>query len=469
MEQQNDRDSNGFNRREFIQNTTSFGALMMLMGGVPLYAQETNAPTSETHYSTASPPVNFAVIGCGVWGREILRILSLLPNAPVVAICDNYEAAMRRVKESAPQAEAFADYHKLLEKKEVEAVIVATPSHLHREIVEAALAAGKHVYCEAPIASTVEDAQAIAKAAKAAVKVNFQSGLQMRSDPQRNFIVPFIRSGALGKHLFARSQWHKKESWRRTAPTPEREKVLNWRLNAATSPGLVGEIGIHQLDLVMWMLNQKPRAVTGWGRTLAWNENDDRDVADTVQAVFEFPDGANYFSEYTLGNSFDLGYEMLYGTNSAVMMRVDAVDGSKAWLFEEVDSPLFGWEVYARKEQFYKETGIALVADASKLQKQAKAGQPPPPAKTSLQSAFEAFITNCGLVASELKSYASKFDYDADEFRQILDKLKQTKSWQPAASWQEGFEATALALKANAAVMKGKGNRIEIEKSLFEV
>jgi len=159
--------SGEFNRREFLQNAASFGAMMALMGGVPLHAEETNAVSDETHYSTVSAPINCAVIGCGAQGREILKTLSLLPNAPVVAICDTYEAAFRRVKESAPNAETFTDYHKLLEKKEVQAVIVATPSHQHREIVEAALAAGKHVYCEAPLAVTIDDARAIAKAAGA--------------------------------------------------------------------------------------------------------------------------------------------------------------------------------------------------------------------------------------------------------------------------------------------------------------
>src|ERR1039457_3800730 len=233
MEQnENNPGSTGFNRREFIQNAASFSALMALMGGVPLYAEEkseTNSEAAPTKYSTVSAPVNCAVIGCGPWGREVLQTLSLLPNAPVVAFCDSYEPGLRRAKEAAPEAESFTDYHKLLEKKEVQAVIIVTPSHLHRDAALAALAAGKHVYCEAPLATSLDDARAIAKAAKAAVKVNFQAGLQLRSDPQRHFLIPFIRSGATGKNIISRAQWHKKESLRRTAPTPEREQAINWR------------------------------------------------------------------------------------------------------------------------------------------------------------------------------------------------------------------------------------------------
>ena len=468
--------ANEFDRREFIQSAASFGAMMALMGAVPLRAEETNAATGETHYITAPTPLNCAVIGCGAWGREILHTLSLVEYrpenqpavalAPVMAICDNYEGAFRRAKEAAPNAETFTDYHKLLEKKEVQGVIVATPSHQHREIVEAALAAGKHVYCEAPLASSVEDARAIARAAKAAFKVNFQTGLQMRADPGRHFLLPFIRSGACGKNVYARSQWHKKDSWRRTAPTPEREQALNWRLHAATSAGLVGEAGIHQLDLINWLLNRRPTAISGSSRTALWN--DGRDVADTVHAVYEYADGMNYFQHCTLANSFDASYEVLYGTDSAVMMRTDSKDQvNRQWLFKEVDSPLLGWEVYARKEQFYQETGITLMAGASKLQKAAKTGQALPPEVTPLQQSLAAFITNSGVVAKGVENFTSNYGEDADALRDYLASPTETKARRAAANWQDGLEATVLALKANEAAAKGQ--RIVIDKAWLEV
>src|SRR5258705_83552 len=80
-----------------------------------------------------------------------------------------------------------------------------------------------------------------AVAAREAKTSFFQSGLQMRSDPQRLFLLPFIRSGALGKSFMARAQWHKKTSWRTASSNPEQEKLLNWRLSKETSLGLIGE------------------------------------------------------------------------------------------------------------------------------------------------------------------------------------------------------------------------------------
>src|ERR1700757_4964214 len=86
-----------FNRRDFLRRTSSFGAMMALMGGVPLRAEDKPAADSgTTSYSTVSAPVSCGVIGCGLWGREILQNLAQLPNAPVVAVCDTYEPFLRK-------------------------------------------------------------------------------------------------------------------------------------------------------------------------------------------------------------------------------------------------------------------------------------------------------------------------------------------------------------------------------------
>ena len=356
-EKQAEKGQTDYNRRDFIKGATSFSSMMLLMGGIPLEAKaEDKAPDAqpkETGFSTDDRPVTSAVIGCGARGKEILQTLAVYthsktkqPLAPVAAICDIYKPYMNKVKDLAPQAEAVEDYRKVLEMKNVETVIVATPTHMHREIVVAALQAGKHVYCEAPIATTIEDAKAIAQAAKAAQKVNFQSGLQMRADPGKKFVLDFVHSRAVGTPVMGRSQWHKRTSWRKAGSTPERDKALNWRLDSSTSIGLAGEIGIHQLDLMSWMLGAKPQAITGFGSILDPNlAQDGRDVADTIQCVLHFPGKVNSFFDCTLANSFDSEYDMLYGNGAAILFRPEAFGEpytpAKAWLFEEVDSQTF--------------------------------------------------------------------------------------------------------------------------------
>ncbi|MGC8742687.1 MAG: Gfo/Idh/MocA family oxidoreductase [Verrucomicrobiia bacterium] len=446
-------------RRNFLQGT-SIAALMAMLGGIELKPAEQAQQTAQPQEAAKKGnPVNCALIGCGVWGREILTTLSQIPTAPVVAICDNYEPMLNRSKKLAPNAEPFTDYKKLLEKKEVQAVIVATPTHLHKDIVIDALKAGKHVYCEAPLANTVEDAQAIAKAAHEAVKVNFQAGLQLRSDKQRHFLLQFIRSGAAGTPIKARAQWHKKESWARVSPNPDRQKDTNWRLYKDTSTGLIGEIGIHQIDELLWFMLAKPKSVTGFGGILF--HKDDREIADTAQAIFQFGTGMTLNYEATLGNSFDSDYEMLYGSDAAIMVR-----GPKAWMFKEADAPLLGWEVYAKKEEFYKESGIVLRADATKIIAHTEGASKDSSGPTPLYQALDAFVYNCDMIASAVEDFSSSFNVkDTEALRKYLNEELKNKAL--AATAEDGLIATVYAIKANEAVEKG--TKIEFQKDWFKI
>jgi len=446
------------NRRDFIKGS-SFATIATLLGGVPLVAQTGAKEESATNYSTGPAfTLKCGVIGLGSWGREIVETLSRLREAEVAAICDTYAPFLRRVGRSAPNAKQLNDYRQMLDDSEIKAVIVATPSHKHKDIVLAALQAGKHVYCEAPLAHSMADARAIAQAAQATPKAYFQSGLQFRSDPQRLFLLPFIRTNAVGTFLSVRAQWHQKTSWRAISPTAERDRELNWRLDRETSPGLIGELGVHQLDAAAWFLKALPAAATGFGGVLHWK--DGRAVPDTVQSVVQFPRGVNFVYDATLGNSFDAEYEMYYGTDAAVMIREN-----KAWLFKEVDSPLLGWEVYARKDTFYKETGIALVANASKTTgpTDTKAGSVDV-TKTTLRFALEAFLINANEVTTGVEDFVSIFGGDD---KTALAQHVEGLSLMPAATYLDGYQATVMALKANEAILGG--TELEYRNEWFEL
>jgi predicted dehydrogenase len=446
-------------RRDFVK-TSSFAAAMAALGGVPLMAK---AQIDAAAAAAAGPKLKCALIGAGVWGREILTTLARFPKADVTMICDHYasEGFQRRFKETTPNAEIVVDYKKVLENKDVQAVLIATPTHQHKEIVLDALKAGKHVYCEAPLAHTIEEAREIARAARDNPRSYFQAGLNLRSDPQRKFLLPFVRIGATGQNIKTRAQWHKKTSWRRTAPNAERETELNWRLRKEVSTGLVGEVGSQQIDTMNWFLNKRPVQVTGFGGILFWQ--DGRDVEDTAQAVFQYADGSTFNYEACIATSFDSEYEILYGSDAAIMLR-----GNKAWLFKEADSPLLGWEVYARKEQFFGETGIALVANATKSTTTAQSKGQDEAAYTdpALYFALEAFLANTDLIANAVEDFVSTFDpKDTKALKEYLAGLQKNKL--PAATYMDGFEAAVLAIKANEAVVKK--TTLKFEKEMFEI
>jgi predicted dehydrogenase len=442
-----------FNRRNFLKNT-SLATVMAMMGGVELRAEDAPKPAASGEKPATEipvgPPVKYGVIGLGSWGREILGELARLPNAPVLAICDTRKAAFRRAADIAPKAEQFKDYQSLLASPNVEAVVIATPTPEHREMALAALQAGKHLYCEAPLANTIEDAKAIARAARDATKVVFQPGLQERSHPHRHFVLPYIRSGVLGENIMVRAQSHQNKSWESTP----------WRLDKATSTGLMGEVAIHQIDAVTWFLRARPTAITGFGSLLC--RKGDGEIADTVQGVFEYPGDVRFMYDATLCNSFDKDYEMYYGTQSAIMVR-----DAKGWLFYESNAELGGWVVYARKDTFYEETGIALMADATKqttIGTSATAGNATAPF-TPLHYALEAFTSNVGLIAPAVKDFVDLFG-DSDP-KGLAEARKAVKLYGHAANWQDGLDATILAIKANEAVVARK--KITLEKELFDI
>jgi predicted dehydrogenase len=412
-------DDNNVTRRELL----GLGAMGALLGlGTYAHAAElTPAPTFEDPEVPATP-VTVAIIGLGERGRELLTSLSYLAGVTVAHICDSYPAAQKRAQELAPKAAFTADYKTVLSDAKVQGVFIATPTHLHKQIVTDALAAGKHVFCEAPLAHTADEAKAIAQAALAAPKLIFQSGLQSRTNPQHSHVKHFVDGRVLGDAVArCQSSWNKKSNWRRAAATPERERELNWRLSKATSGGLISEVGIHQVDVASWFLRAYPTSVTGFGSVGTWK--DGREVADTISAVFEYPNGTRLTYDATLGSSFGGTYEQFQGTAATVLLR-----GTRAWMFKEADAEALGWEVYASREKVGDETGIMLVADASKLLalgKEPGKNMDTDPKRNPLYFTCEAF-------------------------------LNAIRTGKPNGSGaKEGYAATVVALKANEAITGG--------------
>ena len=416
----------GMDRRDFLKGIAA-GAVVLLTADRLLAAEESAEP------AFSGPAVKIGVIGLGQWGKDLVSTLSKMPSAQVTAICDNYEAYVKRAVKIAPNAATFDDYRKLLESKGVEAVVIATPTHQHKQIVLEAIQAGKHVYCESPLAASIEDAKAIAQAGKASKQV-FQAGQQGRSNLLYTHVEKFVRTGALGKPAQAYAQNNKKQSWRRMAPDPEREKIVNWRLSKETSPGIIGEVGIHQIDLANWYLAGLPTAVTGFGSLINWA--DGRDVPDTVQCVIEYPNDIRMVFTSTLVSSFSNEYTLFQGSDSSLALREN-----RGWMIKEADSPLLGWEVYARKEICFDEANaICMIADATKILKDGKEPgkeENIPPTKEAIYLALEGFTKSvrgggkvaCGAV--------------------------------------EGYQAAVAALKANEAI--NANTRVTIDKSLYEV
>ncbi|MEP6757533.1 MAG: Gfo/Idh/MocA family oxidoreductase [Chthonomonadales bacterium] len=448
-------------RRDFLKGLTLTSIGMGLTGAEELAAHAQAAPQTPTFDDELKGrQVNCAVIGMGARGKEIVSGLSKMTDkfVKVSYICDTFAAPafVKRAQVIAPDAKFEQDYKKVLADKAVEAVFIATPTHKHRQIALEAIAAGKHVYLEAPIAHTVDDAKAIAQAAQSSTTV-FQAGLQYRCNAQALHVRDFMDSAAIGKPAGGRAQFHERKSWRLDWPTPERASELNWRLDKNISTGLAGEVGIHQIDCANWYFKQLPTAISGFSHIAEYN--DGRTVPDTVQLVLEYPNGVHFLYDATLTNSFDGQYELYYGSESAVMLR-----DLRAWMFREGDAPLLGWEVFARKDPMSIGSvenktglligaGIALVANATK---QLALGKEPgkvgtDTSKSALYLSTRQFLSS---VRTGKRSWAK-------------EPSKDHPSPPLVPGPKEGYIATVIAIKANEAVMSG--TRVVLDKELFNI
>jgi predicted dehydrogenase len=223
--------------------------------------------------------IRVAVIGAGNRGAFLLKHTLAIPGVKVVAVCDlepeRLEAAAR-----AAGAAAYTDFRRMLdERKDIDAVIIATPVDTHKMISIAALEVGKHVYCEKPMAATVEDAQLMRVAARGAKGI-FQAGFQLRHDPNRAAAVQHILSGAAGKVLFCQGYRHTGDLPRNTA----------WYFDRNRSGDNIVEQACHILDLFRWAIGQDPvRAFGSGGVSLYKDTPPGRTTMDNYVVVYEFP------------------------------------------------------------------------------------------------------------------------------------------------------------------------------------
>jgi predicted dehydrogenase len=279
------------------------------------------------HAQTLANPVNYGFIGSGRQGCNHLKHLSTISRGRCAVICDIYPANLKKGVETIGNNPETVpdDYRRVLDRKDIEAVFIVTPYHLHVSMVLDALSAGKHVFVEKVMAKTEEEILQVIAAANANPKLVLQVGLQRRYSTIYQVAMQMVHSGALGKVQFIRAQWHRNGSWKIPVPNPSLERLLNWRVYREYSGGLMAELGSHQVDVADWAFQSEPVAVSGVGGLDYWK--DGRDIFDNVSVVFEYPEGHKFvftsicnnahldFSEVIMGDEGTI--EITLGNNSA--------------------------------------------------------------------------------------------------------------------------------------------------------
>jgi len=228
-----------------------------------------------------------AMIGVGNRGSFLLSAVMKQPDARVVALCDIKPDRLDKAATVAAKdnPSTTSDWHKIIERKDIDAVYIATPPYLHAEMAIAALKAGKHVYCEKPIGTTPASIRELIKTAKASKKI-FMPGQQLRSMIQLQDAVKKIQDGVIGDILFVKAQRHA------SADLPYDGPSGDWYYNFAKSGGYLVEQSVHNLDLCNWVIGQHPTRAAGFGGiNLHKDEPKGRDIYDHQSITYDYANG----------------------------------------------------------------------------------------------------------------------------------------------------------------------------------
>ena len=272
--------------------------------------------------------IKLGVIGTGDRGTGLAHLLRQVPDMELVACCDIIPSRLENAMQYASSgAKAYKDYRSVLDDKNVDAVIIATPFSMHADMAVDALGAGKHIYCEKTLAYGFEATQRLVKAARGSKKI-FQTGHQYHSSRLYHKAFQLIHSGYLGEISAFECQWNRNGNWRREVPASNLERMINWRMYREYSGGLVAELCSHQIDFANWVLDEHPEKITGFGGIDYWK--DGRETYDNIHLVMEYPSGVNAkYTCLTTNSKDDYKIEVLGKKGSLVITY------NQAWIYSE--------------------------------------------------------------------------------------------------------------------------------------
>jgi len=286
-------------RRHFVQTSVAAaaGVAASVSGGKALGANE---------------KIRIGVIGTANRGGQDIEATLPHADAEIVALCDVYAPAMDKWRERlGEQVTCYGDYRKLLERDDIDAVIIATPDHWHALQTIHACEAGKDVYVEKPLSLTVVEGRKMVEAARRTKRI-VQVGLHRRSGEIFYDLENFVKSGGVGKvtvgHCYRLSNmfpggigkvqpsdppegldwdmWLGPQAYR-----PYQENICPYKFRWWKSySSQIGNWGVHYFDLIRWLVGEEsPVSVSAHGGRYA--VDDDRTIPDTMQATFEFASG----------------------------------------------------------------------------------------------------------------------------------------------------------------------------------
>ncbi|AEW00077.1 oxidoreductase [Niastella koreensis] len=356
-------------RRGFLRNLTlATGGLLAggaLTDASAAYIENIRREKEEGKRYSANDNINVALIGAGGMGSSDLTTALKVPGVKVVAICDLYDGRLEDAKKKwGKDLFTTKHYKDILDRKDVDAVIIGVPDHWHKQISIDAMAAGKHVYCEKPMVHSVDEGPAVIAAQKKYGKV-FQVGSQGLSSLGNEKARQLLKDGAIGKLNYAEGFWARRapvEVWQYPIPDDASEKTVDWDTyisNTTKRPfdkmrffrwrnyrdygtGMAGDLFVHLFSSLHFITESEgPNQVYATGGLRFWN--DGREVPDVLLGSFDYNERANSpafnlslrcnFVDGTSGTT----YLRLIGSEGAMDVEWDKVTLKRNKSFESTD------------------------------------------------------------------------------------------------------------------------------------
>ena len=293
--------SNSISRRQFIERTVA-GATA---AGVTLAARPARPSTP---VSSPNETVTMAVIGAGIRGLENMRSI-LAVGGKVAMVCDLYDGHFRRAREFQPNTPVTRDYREVLDRKDIDAVLIATSDHWHAPIAIAAMRAGKDVYCEKPMTHTIPEALEMVKVSQETGRL-VQVGSQSLSMQSTHKGKEWVDSGAIGNVFMVQCEIYRPDpvgAWKYPVPPDASPQTIDWDRYLGNAPkrpfdparffqfrnwwdygtGIAGDEYVHLLSRVHYLMNvQHPVSGVANGGIYKWTG--DRDVPDIHNTLYDY-------------------------------------------------------------------------------------------------------------------------------------------------------------------------------------
>jgi len=436
---------NKFNRRGFIKVAGAASAASMFAGKIHALAALQAEPTRR---AAANDQIQLALIGAGIQGQTDTRFAVQVPGVKLVAVADCYDGRLAHSKELwGNDLFTTRNYAEILARKDIDAVIIATPDHWHKQAAIDAMKAGKDVYCEKPMIHLYSDGPEMIETARATNRI-LQIGSQRVSSMLYIKAKELLEAGAIGQLNMVTARWDRNSSmgaWNYTVPldaSPETcdwprflgtapkipfnaEHFFQWRKWKAYSSGVAGDLFVHLFSGTHFITGAHgPTRGMATGALRFWK--DGRDVPDVMLGMFDYREGFNLSLRVNFVDGGDESEGLVFTGSEGTM----EIDGKSVTLNRVPQQKAPGYRIETYTDAMQKQ----LIEEYNRKY--------PVHEQTTQLSGAEKFVAP--------ENYADNYDHFKNFFTSVRTRKK------PVEDAVFGYRAAGAALLSNLSIERGQ-------------